>query len=190
MKLIIRTGKPWAWVDSIRRNRLVIDFMDSSVGGISIREEQQLKYSLESLPYDTPWGHHQSWFHLWLSSKLYEGLPEENDKLWWYSEDEWDGEELRSLKVLWLRVCWNSETFRRETWTNIFLNREWPLTPSMKTQRVIRSFYKKIEHLYDQNNEAQSAVLTACLRFIMDTHLGKDATRIFCEITDLGDVLQ
>lgn len=185
MKIIIRTGKPWSWTDSIRRNRLVLNFMEPGVGGISISEEQQfIKDSWGPLTPNVPWEHHQSWFHLWLSSELFEG-----DKLWWYSEDEWDGEELRSLKLLWLRVNWNSETFCRETWTNIFLNKDWPLTSDMKNQRVIQLFYKKIEHLYDQN-EAQSTVLTACLRFIRDIHPGEDATRILNEITVLGDALE
>lgn len=189
MKLIIKTGKPWTWVDSIRRNRLVIDFKEPSVGGIYIHEEQQLiNNSIGPLPPDTPWEHHQSWLHLWLSSKLFEDLPEEKGKFWWYSDDEWDGEELRSLKLLWLRANWNSETFCRETWANIFRNKDWPLTHDMKTQKVIHSFLSKIVKFYDQN-EAQSTVLSACFGFTRDKRPGKDATRILKEIPDLGDVL-
>lgn len=186
MKFIIRTGKPWAWLDSIRRNRLVIGFMEPRLGGLYIGEEQQHVESLIPLSDDTPWEHHQLWFHLWLSSKLYEGHPKK-DKLCWYSEDEWDGEELRSLKLLRLRANWNSETFCAKTWTNIFLNKEWPLNPRMKTQRVIQSLYRKVNHLFNVN-EAQGTVLSVCFLFMRETYHGTNTPRILLAVAELGDV--
>lgn len=131
MKFTLKTSKPWDWGDELRNTKLVLSIFDEgrNYDGIYLETEEEVQ-----MP-NSKWSHSELLFHVWISDALREGHPKP-DKLWWYSEDDYDGVYYRSLKLLWLRLNWTDATFRRETWTNILFNKDWPVFKEMKETRI------------------------------------------------------
>ena len=79
-------------------------------------------------------------FGLCLTSELSEEFNGKN-RLWWYDETYYDGEEFRSVKLLWLKLCWNQDTFDRQFWKEVITEKSWPVTRRQRGFERIASFY-------------------------------------------------
>jgi hypothetical protein len=186
MKFTLKTSKPWDWGNELRKNKLVLSIFDEGwKDGVSLENIGEVQQP------NSKWDYSESLFHAWISDALREGHPKP-DKLWWYLDDDYDGVCYRSLKLLWLRLNWTDATFRRETWTNILFNKDWPVSEEMKERRIGLRLYYTFSDLVKEVGCSLQAVTGTAQLFFMANFLEENNTPEISHglaLAEIGDML-
>ena len=187
MKLTLKTSKPWDWGIELRKTKLVLSIFDAGwKDGFSLETDEEVQQP------NGKWSHSESLFHVWISDALREGHPDP-DKLWWYLDDYYDGVYYRSLKLLWLRLNWTDTTFRRETWTNILFNKDWPVSKEMKETRIRLRLSKTCFEKAEESGLKFGCVLDSLYRFFgghfYEELKHSDAINRCLALSEIGDLL-
>lgn len=187
MKLTLKTSKPWDWGNELRKTKLVLSIFDERwKDGFSLETDEEVQQP------NGKWNHGESLFHVWISDALREG-HQKPDKLWWYLEDDYDGVYYRSLKLLWLRLNWTDTTFRRETWTNILFNKDWPVSKEMKETRIRLRLSKTCFEKAEESGLKFGCVLDSLYRFFgghfYEELKHSDAIDRCLALSEIGDLL-